>query len=131
MSRRCTTCCSAIKRNGTECPKCQSRRWRAANPLRATFLHLKRSASRYRHGFNLTLEQFAQWCAETGYLHRKGRSEYHCDRIDPDRGYEIGNIRVLEASENSRQRRPARYVVLGRVKTGTVWKPEPYDPLDF
>lgn len=124
--KRCRFCRRPkCTRGRTECPRCQSRRWRAANPVHAAFILLRQSATRHHHPFNLTLPQFTDWCESTGYINLKGRSSFHCDRIDPDKGYEIGNIRLLSASENSRQQRPKRYVILGRVKLSQTYTPEP------
>ena len=55
--------------------------------------------------FKLTLQEFRNFCSKTKYLTRKGRCSGYCgiDRIDPEKGYEVGNIQVLEVGQNTRK----------------------------
>lgn len=68
--------------------------------------NLKQNAKRRGHEFNLTLEEFRQFCKETGYLKGKGRKakSLTIDRIDPSKGYQLDNIQVLTNSDNIRKR---------------------------
>ena len=76
--------------------------WRSKNPLKAQFNWLKRSAEKRHIPFLLTLGEFGTWCEQTAYLQLVGVNAMSCDRIDPNRGYEIGNIRILGYRENAR-----------------------------
>lgn len=88
------------------CPKCFSRRYRANHPVHYAFEAIKDSAKKRDIDFSLTIEQFAQWCEETGYADTKGvaRLKFHCDRIDHRKGYSIDNIQLLSEAENIRKR---------------------------
>lgn len=99
--------CSSCRRRqaGRRSPKCSCcamKEWRAKNPLGAHFNWLKRSAEKRRVPFLLTLEEFRVWCVQTSYLQLVGVNAMSCDRIDPERGYEPGNIRILSYRENAR-----------------------------
>lgn len=66
---------------------------------------LRRSAKTRHIPFTLTLEQFRKFCSETGYIEKRGQhpESLTIDRIDPNEGYHIWNIRVLTHAENSEQ----------------------------
>ena len=95
-------CRNPEPRVGKVCSKCKMRDWRSKYPIKAAFAHLKDSAKRRWIAFELTLEEFTNFCTETGYHlfsgNRKG--SLTVDRIDPSQGYHINNIQVLELSEN-------------------------------
>lgn len=78
------------------------RLWRLTRPLEAHFAQIKDRASKRGHVFTLTKQQFIDLVADTGYLEGRGRKacHLHIDRIDPARGYEPGNVRVITAKEN-------------------------------
>jgi hypothetical protein len=78
------------------------RLWRANNPVQAAYANLKNNASRRSISFKLTLEQFAEWVAGTDYLQNRGRTaeSLTVDRIDAERGYELGNLQILTNFEN-------------------------------
>lgn len=63
---------------------------------------LKSNARRRGCFFDLTLDQFKNFCEETGYLKKKGRrsQSYHIDRIDIKKGYTEGNLQILTNLEN-------------------------------
>jgi hypothetical protein len=87
------------------CWKCLSRKYRAAQPA-AYVLNMIRVSARRRHiTFSLTAEQFKEFCASTGFLEHRGREPHSwtIDRINPNEGYHIWNIRVLSHAENSAQ----------------------------
>lgn len=77
--------------------------WRERNPAKYAFAKLRWNAKRRRKKFTLTLDEFEDFCAETGYLMMKGRDADSAtiDRIDNSKGYSRDNIRVLTNSENS------------------------------
>lgn len=64
---------------------------------------MRSNAKRRNKVFTLTLEQFKQFCEETDYINKRGKTgkSASIDRIDNNKGYEIGNIRILTLSENS------------------------------
>lgn len=85
-----------------KCANCRIRLWRANNPIRAIYNSIKNKARRRRIPFTLTFEHFEALCKETGYHRTRGRraGKMHLDRIDALKGYEDGNVQVLEAVEN-------------------------------
>lgn len=88
------------------CPKHKRARAKEVNPIGYTFDALKQNAKRRGHNFELTLEQFKEFCKSTGYMDGKGRrsESLSIDRIDPNLGYSIQNIQVLSLGENCRKR---------------------------
>jgi hypothetical protein len=93
---------SSDSKAGRTCSKCKMRLWRANNPVQAAYANLKNNASRRGISFKLTLEQFAEWVAGTDYLQNRGRTaeSLTVDRIDAERGYELGNLQILTNFEN-------------------------------
>lgn len=98
-------CRSVVRDKGRVCCKCRKRAWREKNPLRDLYCHLRSNARQRGKVFTLTFEEFADVAQAGGYADGHGRSgnALHVDRIDPLRGYEAGNIRIIEASENCRK----------------------------
>ena len=88
------------------CQHCKSRQWRANNPILNALKCIKSRAKRTGIAFSLTTEQFIAFCKETGFADKRGRSSssLHIDRINPAKGYEIGNIQVLTARQNIHKR---------------------------
>lgn len=76
------------------------------NPIQYNYSNLKQNAKRRRKEFNLSIEEFETFVNESGYLDKKGRTKgkFHIDRINPNIGYQLDNIRILECSENVRRR---------------------------
>lgn len=68
-----------------------------------------------RREFRLTYAEFCALAEASGYDRNAGREVgcLHIDRIDPRLGYVPGNVRALEASENSRKGYVDRLVRLG------------------
>jgi len=85
-----------------KCANCRIRLWRANNPIKAIYSAIKNKARRRRIPFTLTFEHFEEICIGTGYHITRGRKagSMHLDRIDALKGYEDGNVQVLEAIEN-------------------------------
>lgn len=79
------------------------RKYKAEHPLEYTFNVLRTNAKRRGKSFELTKEEFAQFCEQTGYLSSKGttKAKMHIDRIDATKGYSINNIQILSCSANS------------------------------
>lgn len=87
------------------CWKCKSRRLVEKHPVTYVLNMLRHSARKRGIPFTITKEQFTKFCQETGYLEMRGKKpdSLTIDRIDPNDGYHIHNIRVLPHAENSAQ----------------------------
>lgn len=94
-----------ICKTGCICSTCRSRRTRAADPIRYSFINLRTNAKRRGKVFTITLEYFKQFCYRTDYIAGKGRTadSYTVDRINESLGYEPGNIQVLPNADNVRK----------------------------
>lgn len=113
--KKCVTryCRNSAREGRSICRTCESRKRREKDPVRAAFDNLRSNTKRRKKEFTITLEEFEKFCAETEYMFGKGRTatSYHIDRIDPEKGYSIDNIRVLTNSENvKRHRKYLKYV---------------------
>lgn len=84
------------------CYTCTKRLYRERHPIRNAYNNLRQNAKRRKKDFDLSFEQFKKWAIETSYIKKRGRTatSYHIDRIDPMKGYTLGNIRALTNSEN-------------------------------
>lgn len=87
------------------CHKCRARRQAISNPVGYAYNNLKQNAKRRGKYFDLTLEEFTEFCRSTDYIDKKGKSRksYSIDRIDNSKGYTISNIQILTLSENSKK----------------------------
>jgi len=83
------------------CSKCQ----RLKNPEKYAYQSLKDNAKRRCKPFDLSFEQFTQFCITTSYIARKGRKKdcLHIDRIKESDGYTLENIQALTNTENIRK----------------------------
>jgi hypothetical protein len=68
--KRCKTpgCRNKRALHRSVCHKCASRKYRENNPMRASYQHLKDNAKRRGIYFDLTFEEFVQFCYETDYI---------------------------------------------------------------
>jgi hypothetical protein len=66
---------------------------------------LRHSARKRKLPFTLTVNQFEDFCLQTGYLEKRGNKpgDMTIDRKDWDEGYHIWNIQVMTHAENSDQ----------------------------
>ena len=99
--------CTRIAREGArDCETCHSRKAEIKNPRRRAYRSLKSSAKRRGIDFSLTYDEFVEFDKQTGYVASKGQSAecLSVDRIDPTKGYEVGNIRALTWIENCRRK---------------------------
>ena len=89
----------------TKCWKCRARRLKERHPATYVLNGLRQSAKRRRLPFTLTLDQFKQFCAQTGYLEKRGHEigKWTIDRKDWNEGYHIWNIQVMTFEDNSAQ----------------------------
>jgi hypothetical protein len=68
-----------------------------------TYGAMKANARRRGKSFELTIDEFRDFCKRTNYLTLKGRraTSATIDRINPLRGYSADNIRLLSLSANA------------------------------
>jgi len=99
---KCKDCKRPARKGRKLCYRCAQRRWREADPVRASFHNLKAHARERGKVFTITLEYFRAFCIRTDYITGKGRSadSYHVDRIDEALGYIEGNLQVLTNTAN-------------------------------
>lgn len=102
MKKCKTEGCNNKADRGNYCYKCISRKRAKAHPMKYTYNNLKNNARNRGKEFNLTFQQFKDFCIKTDYMQNKGitKTSYHIDRIDETKGYTIDNIQVLTNTEN-------------------------------
>jgi CRISPR/Cas system-associated protein endoribonuclease Cas2 len=85
------------------CNTCKTRQYRKNNLLRASYIINRSNAIARGKEFTISFEYYTQFCFETEYLQKKGRTakSYSIDRIKDELGYVEGNIRILTVGENS------------------------------
>ena len=98
----------ALNNNGyflSHCWKCRSRILKERNPWTYVLNLLRISARRRGIDITLTVAEFKEWCAKTGYLEHRGQEpdSMTIDRIDRTKGYHIWNIQPMSHAENSAQ----------------------------
>lgn len=100
---KCETCDNHV-RSGKRCSTCTSRESRAKNPYNYAYSNLKHRAKERDVFFDLTLEEFTQFCVKTEYLTKKGRKigGYNVDRIVEGKfpGYTLTNLQILDKQKN-------------------------------
>lgn len=103
---KCSTprCRRAAGKKQRLCPRCWYRRYAETNPIGCAFNNIRKRARQRGHPFTLTREEFARLVTESGWIEKRGKTakSLSIDRIDPRRGYEPGNVRVVTLSQNSR-----------------------------
>ena len=100
-------CRKKTKPGSSMCYMHAQRQWRESHPIESAFHNKKTNAKLKGHAFTLTLDEFRQFMIENnmvGNTDSKSKTGLTIDRIDPSRGYEIGNIQVKTRSANSRKR---------------------------
>lgn len=93
------------------CAKHKHRYVKATNPVKYSYNLLKSNAKRRGCLFDLSFEDFEDFCEETGYLSRKGRraDSWHIDRVEIEKGYSKGNLQVLTNTENVKKQHEEDY----------------------
>lgn len=73
------------------------------DPVKYTFYATRGNAKRRGKEWGISLEEFRQWCEETGYMNVKGRKPESgtIERKNNNFGYFIWNIEILSLSLNS------------------------------
>ena len=86
----------------TVCWKCRARWLKENHPATYVMNAMRNRARARRVPWKITLAQFKDWCAATGYLEKRGHGKglATIDRINADLGYTIDNIQILEFLEN-------------------------------
>ena len=84
------------------CHKHKHRRFKQINPLSYFYSVLKQNAKRINKDFDLTIDEFKDFCKETNYIEKKGinKNALTIDRINQKRGYSFDNIQVLPNTVN-------------------------------
>jgi hypothetical protein len=87
------------------CSKHSKRYQKHANPYNYVYGQKKFRALERGIKWNISLDEFIDFCEKTNYLALKGKSadSASIDRIDPNKGYEVGNIQILTLSENTKK----------------------------
>jgi hypothetical protein len=95
-------CTNSPPKHAKYCNTCHGRMRAIRDPWRYYFRALKLSAKKRNIEFKLTFEEFRAFCDQTNYLQLVGRSpgSFHIDRVDNFKGYEVGNIQLMESSAN-------------------------------
>lgn len=88
--------------------------------MRAAYQALKFNAKRRGKIFLLTFEEFEEFAVKTDYITGRGKMKesYSIDRVNDNGGYEIGNIKILTLSDNTKKQRKLEYDY--RTQTATV-----------
>lgn len=99
-------CTRPARNNAKDCNTCKSRKADIRNPARRAFRMVKDSARKRGIPFNLSFDEFKEFDRQTGYVESRGQSAecLSIDRINPEKGYEVGNIRAMNWLENCRRR---------------------------
>lgn len=97
--------------SGLSCSKCLKRNHKAKDPEAYFYNLLKSNAKRRKKYFDLTLQQFRDFCKETNYIELKGKTAKSAsiDRKIMDRGYTFGNLQILSLSANTTKRNEEEY----------------------
>jgi hypothetical protein len=87
---------------GKMCSTCRARHWRIEHPMKYAYNNIKNRAKQREIEFNLTFEEFKQFCLKTNYIERKKRASdgLTIDRINESKGYTFENIQVLNLITN-------------------------------
>lgn len=105
--KRCMVVCCQRKKEKDRliCAGHRKQLYRLRNPLRAAYQESMNSARKRKIAFRLSFAEFAGVLEGTNYLEQKGIRAWnlHIDRIESSKGYEVGNVRVITASENCRK----------------------------
>ncbi len=99
----CVKCKSKEAAKGRKiCSKCKYEKEKKRDPFGLAYRRLKAHAKFRGKEFDLTKDQFKEFCVKSKYHCGSGREKdsLHVDRIDESRGYTFDNIQALTNSEN-------------------------------
>lgn len=87
---------------GTKCRPCRYKLEKEKNPVKFAYDTWRRNAKRRGKFFDVTLEEFKEFCIEYEYMNKRGTSAtgLHIDRANETKGYTKGNLRALENTDN-------------------------------
>ena len=126
-NKKCSTKrCRNIPADGRKfCSTCRSWKTRQNDKVKYAYQCLKGNAKRRGHFFDLTLEEFREFCVASQYMVGKGitKNSYTIDRIVETKGYTKGNIQVLTNSDNLKKRY-LRYDWKNKIVV--IWEPEKF-----
>ena len=94
-----------VYKKGGLCHNHYRKKTKALNPVFDRYRSFKDNAVRRGKGFSVTLEEFKQFCKETGYIIVKGRRGFAAtiDRPNNLEGYHINNMDILSLRANARK----------------------------
>jgi hypothetical protein len=105
-----SACCvdGCNKKRATRGRYCWHHRYersKETDPIGVAYYKLRANALRRGKPFEITRQDFAEFCVKTPYMVGKGRhaDSYHVDRIDESKGYVKGNLQILTNRENVRK----------------------------
>ena len=92
-----------IKKKGGLCHKHFARKRREKDPVYSRYNQFKGNATKRNKPFEITLQQFRDFCNKTGYCIEKGKRGQNAtiDRINNKAGYSIDNIQLLTNRQNA------------------------------
>jgi hypothetical protein len=95
------------------CGSCRAKREKERDLVAWAYRKLKSNAKRRGIFFDLTEQQFREFCYETQILLGRGRTatSYHVDRIRDELGYTVGNLQKLTNTENVKKDALRRKIV--------------------
>jgi hypothetical protein len=104
---RCTAARCSNKRGSKFrlCPKHSSRLYKFKDLAAYTYNLRKQRAKARNKPFSITLEEFREFCEESGYLLLKGKKagSASIDCIVNSLGYAKGNLRMISLSDNAKK----------------------------
>lgn len=91
-----------VKKLGGLCYKHYWRKTRLRDPVYVRYNAFKKNALKRGKDFTITLEEFREFCQNTGYIIKPGKRGQNAtvDRIDNNKGYHINNIQLLTNRQN-------------------------------
>lgn len=109
-----------------ECYKCKTRLYAERHPLEHTYRKLKYNSRRRGVAFEISLEQWKEFCAKYSYLELRGIEAHSLtvERPNANEGYHIGNMTVLPNADNVRKAR----LVDDKLKAWPGGERQPGDP---
>lgn len=101
--KKCATRFCRNKSKHKVCSTCRSREWRQKNVERSSYLNLKHNSKRRGIKFEITFEQFTEFCYKHKYFQGKGKTKESAslDRKIPHLGYTVDNLQILSLAANT------------------------------